>query len=160
MNHWSVTKNDAMMIGLGRTSVFFVLMTCRSFISGLAKKKTPTEQQSRPKMWHRWHESIKKSCDKISHRLVSMPVSRLARLYCKRLRRRSWGAPTVAGATSAACSQWISNTWCSTSWTGTHQLSSQESQSFRLSTFRSAARGCSWAGPTWTAGNSSGTAVE
>lgn len=48
MNHWSVTKNDAMMIGRGKHSVFLVTMMCFSLINGLAKKKTPTEQQSNP----------------------------------------------------------------------------------------------------------------
>jgi hypothetical protein len=44
-----VTKNDAKMIGNGKHEVFLVSMTYLSFISGLAKKNTPTEQQSKPK---------------------------------------------------------------------------------------------------------------
>lgn len=102
----------------------------------------------------------KKSCDKISHRLVSMLGGRLVQICCRRLKMQSWGAPGAAGVTSAVCSRWINNTRCNTGWKGVHRLSWQESQSFRGLACHTAARDCSWAGPMWTAKNSSVTEVE
>jgi hypothetical protein len=72
--HCAVTKKLASMMGNGRHSVLRVKITCRSLMSGDAKKKTPTEQQSRPKIVIN-HPSDKKKRCLIKRELVCAPIS-------------------------------------------------------------------------------------